>query len=139
MSLERIAIYSLALLIIIKVLLFLGEKYENSIQFSKKANVKRHRAGNKWYNKKKHKELEKHKEILRDNQNDDIKQVYKEDIDIVGIEKPLGKWTKMVMQNGGFMLRLAKLIRREGGQKGFWELFVKAQASDKGKYKGKGR
>ncbi|MFP3031367.1 MAG: hypothetical protein ACEY3M_09625, partial [Wolbachia sp.] len=64
---------------------------------------------------------------------------YKEDPEIVDIAKPVGKWTKMVMMGNGLMQRFAQLIHREGGQKGFWELFVKAQASTQGKHKGKGR
>jgi hypothetical protein len=43
------------------------------------------------------------------------------------------------MSSNGLMQCLAQLIQREGSQKGFWQLFVKAQASTQGKYKGKGR
>uniref|UniRef100_A0A1A9VJW3 ABC transporter domain-containing protein n=1 Tax=Glossina austeni TaxID=7395 RepID=A0A1A9VJW3_GLOAU len=69
----------------------------------------------------------KQQEMLREKQKDI--QVYKEDLEIVDIAKPVGKWTKMVMMGNGLMQRFAQLIHREGRQKGFWELFVKAQAS----------
>ncbi|MDR2977845.1 MAG: hypothetical protein LBU56_00085 [Rickettsiales bacterium] len=45
----------------------------------------------------------------------------------------------MVILGNRLMQRLAQLIQKEGGQKGFWQLFVKAQASTQGKYKGRGK
>ncbi|WP_265037600.1 hypothetical protein [Wolbachia endosymbiont (group A) of Anomoia purmunda] len=77
-------------------------------------------------------------------ENHDIKgiqeiQVYKENLKIIGVAKPVGKWTQMIILNDGLMQRLAQLIQKEGDQKGFWQLFVKAQASTQGKYKGRGR
>lgn len=74
-------------------------------------------------------------------ENHDIKenQVYKENLKIIGVAKPVGKWTKMVILNGELMQRLAQLIQEEGNEKGYWELFVKAQSSTQGKYKGRGR
>ncbi|WP_250295896.1 hypothetical protein [Wolbachia endosymbiont of Oedothorax gibbosus] len=66
-------------------------------------------------------------------------QVYKENLKVVDIAKPVGKWTRMVILNDGLMQRLAQLIQKEGDEKGYWELFVKAQASTQGKYKGRGR
>ncbi|GFR24163.1 uncharacterized protein TNCT_412341 [Trichonephila clavata] len=69
---------------------------------------------------------------------DDI-QVYKENPEIVAIAKPVGKWTKMAILNNELMQRLARLIQEEGDEKGYWELFVKAQSSTQGKYKGRGR
>lgn len=92
---------------------------------------------NELYQKDKQRELIKRQEILRDGQKDI--QIYKEDPEVVDIAKPIGKWTQMVMHSGGLMQRLAQLVKREGGKKGFWELFIKAQASIQGKHKGKGR
>ncbi len=69
---------------------------------------------------------------------DDIR-VYKEDLKIVGIAKPVGKWTKKSILERELMWRLAYLINEEGSEKGYWELFIKAQASIQGKYKGRGR
>ncbi|AGJ99682.1 MULTISPECIES: hypothetical protein [unclassified Wolbachia] len=66
-------------------------------------------------------------------------QVYKENLKIIGVAKPIGKWTKMAILNNELMQRLARLIQEEGDEKGYWELFVKAQASTQGKYKGRGR
>ncbi|WP_265031327.1 hypothetical protein [Wolbachia endosymbiont (group A) of Tiphia femorata] len=66
-------------------------------------------------------------------------QVYKENLKIVGIAKPVGKWTKMVILSDGLMQRLAQLIQEEGSEKGYWELFVKAQSSTRGIYKGRAR
>ncbi|VVC27489.1 Hypothetical protein CINCED_3A025211, partial [Cinara cedri] len=89
---------------------------------------------------KKNKQKERKQTLEQENiTQDDIKQIYKEDLEIVDIIKPLGKWTKMVMQNGGLVLRFAQLIKSEGSNKGFWQLFVKAQSSTKRKNKDKGR
>ncbi|MDR2609092.1 MAG: hypothetical protein LBC06_00675 [Rickettsiales bacterium] len=143
MSFEHILIYGITLLVGIKILLLcrkLCKKLIRRVIFFKKTlkeDWEEDRKYNELYREKKQTELMKHQEMLREKQKDI--QVYKEDPEIVDIAKPVGKWTKMVMLSGGFMQRLAQLINREGGQKGFWELFIKAQASTKGKYKGKGR
>lgn len=141
MSFGQIIIYSIALLAIVKVFLFLRKIYKNRIRkiiFPRKVfkeEWEEDRKFNELYQKNKQKELMKQQEILREKQKD----VQKEDPEIVDIAKPVGKWTKMVMMGNGLMQRFAQLIHREGGQKGFWELFVKAQASTQGKHKGKGR
>jgi hypothetical protein len=130
MSLTKIILCCVLLLLIIKVFSVLKFVY------IEKVTEKEYRKADELYKKKKaRKDMEKRQELLRDNPA----QVYKENIDIVDIIKPIGKWTQMVMKNGGILLRLAKLIKSEGGEKGFWELFVKAQSSTQGKYKGKGR
>ncbi|MBA8755821.1 hypothetical protein HCR15_01450 [Wolbachia pipientis] len=143
MSFGQIIIYSIALLAIVKVFLFLRKIYKNRIRkiiFPRKVfkeEWEEDRKFNELYQKNKQKELLKQQEMLREKQKD--VQVYKEDPEIVDIAKPVGKWTKMVMMGNGLMKRFAQLIHSEGGQKGFWELFVKAQASTQGKHKGKGR
>ncbi|MCM1001035.1 MAG: hypothetical protein KTV72_01695 [Wolbachia endosymbiont of Melophagus ovinus] len=143
MPFAQIIIYSITLLAAAAVFFFLRSIYKNRIRkvmFPKKVSEEEReedRKFNELYQKNKQKELMKHQEMLREKQKDI--QVYKEDPEIVDIAKPVGKWTKMVMMGNGLMQRFAQLIHREGGQKGFWELFIKAQASTKGKYKGKGR
>ncbi|MDE5057645.1 hypothetical protein OZD61_02415 [Wolbachia endosymbiont of Drosophila bocki] len=143
MSFGQIIICSIALLAIVKVFLFLRKIYKNRIRkiiFPRKVfkeEWEEDRKFNELYQKNKQKELLKQQEMLREKQKD--VQVYKEDPEIVDIAKPVGKWTKMVMMGNGLMKRFAQLIHSEGGQKGFWELFVKAQASTQGKHKGKGR
>ncbi|MGL5029532.1 MAG: hypothetical protein ACRC6C_05595 [Wolbachia pipientis] len=143
MSFGQIIIYSIALLAIVKVFLFLRKIYKNRIRkiiFPRKVfkeEWEEDRKFNELYQKNKQKELLKQQEMLREKQKD--VQVYKEDPEIVDIAKPVGKWTKMVMMGNGLMKRFAQLIHSEGGQKGFWKLFVKAQASTQGKHKGKGR
>ncbi|KDB19455.1 hypothetical protein [Wolbachia endosymbiont of Glossina morsitans morsitans] len=143
MSFGQIIIYSIALLAIVKVFLFLRKIYKNRIRkiiFPRKVfkeEWEEDRKFNELYQKNKQKELLKQQEMLREKQKD--VQVYKEDPEIVDIAKPVGKWTKMVIMGNGLMKRFAQLIHSEGGQKGFWELFVKAQASTQGKHKGKGR
>ena len=145
MSSEQIILYSIALLAIVKVFFFFRKVYKKRIRkilFPKKVineEWEEKRKNNELYKEKKQRELEERQQILRENQKSDIQQVYNEDIEIVDIAKPVGKWTQMVMLGGGLMKRLAQLINREGGQKGYWELFIKAQASTQGKYKGKGR
>ncbi|MDG7052353.1 MAG: hypothetical protein LKM45_00465 [Wolbachia endosymbiont of Alcedoecus sp.] len=143
MPFAQIIIYSITLLAAAAVFFFLRNIYKNRIRkviFPKKAleeEWEENRKFNELYQKNKQREFIKHQEMLREKQKDI--QVYKEDPEIVDIAKPVGKWTKMVMICNGLMQRFAQLIHREGGQKGFWELFIKAQASTKGKYKGKGR
>jgi len=66
-------------------------------------------------------------------------QIYKEDLKIVGFSKPIGKWTKKAILNNELIWRLVHLIQEEGSEKGYWQLFVKAQSSIRGKYKGRGR
>ncbi|MFP3035635.1 MAG: hypothetical protein ACEY3A_01120 [Wolbachia sp.] len=143
MPFAQIIIYSITLLAAAAVFFFLRNIYKNRIRkvmFPKKVleeEWEEDRKFNELYQKNKQKELMKHQEMLREKQKDI--QVYKEDPEIVDIAKPVGKWTKMIMSSGGFMKRLAQLINRESVKKGFWELFVKAQASTQGKHKGKGR
>ncbi len=66
----------------------------------------------------------KRQEMLRKKQKDI--QVYNEDSKILDIVKPVGKWTKMVVIGSNLMQHFALLMHREGRQKGFWELFIKA-------------
>ncbi|MDM8335303.1 hypothetical protein [Wolbachia pipientis] len=139
----QVIIYSITLLAVATAFLFFRKVYRDWVRkiiFPKKVleeEREENRKFNELYQKNKQKELMKRQEMLCESQKDT--QVYKEDPEIVGISKPVGQWTKMVMMSGGFMQRLAQLIKREGGKKGFWELFVKAQASTQGKHKGKGR
>lgn len=143
MSSEQIIVYGITLFIVVIVFLFFRRIYKKRIRkivFPRKVlkeEWEENKKDNERYKEKKQKELIKRQEILRENQKDI--QVYQEDLEIVDIAKPVGKWTQMVMLGGGLMKRLAQLINREGGQKGYWELFMKAQASTQGKYKGKGR
>ncbi|MCA4773813.1 hypothetical protein [Wolbachia endosymbiont of Mansonella perstans] len=143
MPFVQIIIYSITLLAAAAVFFFLRNTYKNRIRkiiFPKKVLKEKweeDRKFNELYQKNKQKELIKHQEMLHEKQKGI--QVYKEDPEIVDIAKPVGKWTKMVMLSGEFVQRLAQLINREGGKKGFWELFVKAQASTQDKHKGKGR
>lgn len=117
MSYEQIVIYGIILIIAIKIFLFFRRIYTNLINL---------------------RESEKKTDQELHLENHDI-QVYKENLKVVDIAKPVGKWTQMVILNDGLMQRLTQLIQKEGDQKGFWELFVKAQSSTQGKYKGRGR
>ncbi|WP_341808049.1 hypothetical protein [Wolbachia endosymbiont (group E) of Neria commutata] len=145
MSFEQIIVYGITLFIVVIVFLFFRRIYKKRIRkivFPRKVlkeEWEENKKDNELYKEKKQKELIKRQETLRENQKSDDIRVYQEDLEIVDIAKPVGKWTQMVMLGGGLMKRLAQLINREGGQKGYWELFVKAQASTQGKYKGKGR
>ncbi|MDD9331435.1 MAG: hypothetical protein PV340_02115 [Wolbachia sp.] len=150
MSFEQIILYilySVAFFAVIKALLFfrrIYKKYIRRVLFFRTVLIEeweKNRKDNERYKEKKQKELIERQEMLREKQNQSgkIQQVYKEDLEIVDIAKPVGKWTKMFMLGGELMKRLAQLINMEGGKKGYWELRVKAQASTQGKYKGKGR
>jgi N12 class adenine-specific DNA methylase len=144
MSFEEIVVYGITLLIVVKLFFFFRRIYKNCIRrviFPRKVfkeELEENQKDNERYKEKKQKELIKRQETLRENQKDDV-QIYQEDLEVVDIAKPVGKWTQMVIFGGGLMKRLAQLINREGGHKGYWELFIKAQSSTQGKYKGKGR
>ncbi|UJQ20673.1 hypothetical protein L2227_05785 [Wolbachia endosymbiont of Delia radicum] len=120
MSYEQIVIYGIILIIAIKIFLFFRRIYKNLVR---KAPLR---------------ESEKKTDQELHLENHDI-QVYKENLKVVDIAKPVGKWTKMAILNNELMQRLAQLIQEEGDEKGYWELFVKAQSSTQGKYKGRGR
>ncbi|QKX03039.1 hypothetical protein GOY07_02380 [Wolbachia endosymbiont of Litomosoides sigmodontis] len=144
MSFIQTIVYSVTLLAIAAVFLFFRKIYKDLIKkiiFFKKVleeECKKDRKFDKLYQKDKQRELIKRQRILCDSRKDI--QTYKEDSEIVDIAKPIGKWTQMVMCGGRLMMqRFAQLMKREGGRKGFWELFIKVQASTQGKYKGKGR
>ncbi|WP_168464251.1 rho GDP-dissociation inhibitor [Wolbachia endosymbiont of Ctenocephalides felis wCfeT] len=145
MSFEEIIVYGIALFVIVRILLFLRGIYKNRIRkviFPKKVSEEEqeeNKRNNELYQEKKQKELLKRQEEQREKYKDDEGRAYKEDLEIVDVAKPVGKWTRMVMLSGGLMKRLAQLIRSEGNKKGFWELFIKAQSSTKGKRRGKGR
>ncbi|MDF0607871.1 hypothetical protein HSX44_03190 [Wolbachia endosymbiont of Onchocerca gibsoni] len=143
MSFGQIIVCSVALLAMAIVFLFLRKKYRDWIRkilFPKevlKEECEENRKYNELYQKNKRKELMKRQEMLREKQKDI--QVYNEDSKILDIVKPVGKWTKMVVIGSNLMQHFALLMHREGRQKGFWELFIKAQASTSEKHKGKGR
>jgi hypothetical protein len=117
MSYEQIVIYGIILIIAIKIFLFFRGIYKNLVNL---------------------RESEKKTDQELHLENHDI-QVYKENLKIIGVAKPIGKWTKMAILNNELMQRLTQLIQEEGDEKGYWQLFVKAQASTHGKYKGRGR
>ncbi|WP_341822278.1 hypothetical protein [Wolbachia endosymbiont (group A) of Clivina fossor] len=117
MSYEQISICSIILIIAIKIFSFFRKRAYKSL--IRKVSLK-----------------ESEEKI--EHNLDDI-QVYKENLKIIGVAKPIGKWTKMAILNNELMQRLARLIKEEGDEKGYWELFVKAQSSSRGIYKGKAR
>lgn len=119
MSYEQISICGIILSIAIKILSFFRKRAYKSL--IRKVSLK------------------ESEEKIEHNLDDDDIQVYKENLKIIGVAKPIGKWTKMAILNNELMQRLAQLIQEEGDQKGYWELFVKAQSSTQGKYKGRGR
>ncbi|OWZ25597.1 hypothetical protein [Wolbachia endosymbiont of Wuchereria bancrofti] len=143
MPFAQIIIYSITLLAVAAVFFFFRKMYRDRIRkimFPKKVLGEEWEEGRKFnelYQKDKQRKLIKRQEILRESQNGI--QGYKEDPKIVEIAKPIGKWTQMVMRDSGLMQRLAQLMKRESCRKGFWELFIEAQASTHGKHKGKGR
>ncbi|MDG7056454.1 MAG: hypothetical protein LKM44_03130 [Wolbachia endosymbiont of Meromenopon meropis] len=145
MSFGYISIYSVVLLVGIKIFLLCGKlskKFVKKVIFFKKIRKKGWNKSGKYNehyrtNEQKEKELIKHQEIPHKKLED--VQFYEVNPEIINIAKPLGRWTKMVMMGNGLMKRLSQLIHEEGRKKGFWELFVKAQASTKGKYRGKAR
>lgn len=61
-----------------------------------------------------------------------------EEVRIVGVAKPLGFWTKFVMnQKLGFMLALGGL--QNDSKSSYWVNVIKAQAASQGKEQGRGR
>ncbi|WP_353275734.1 hypothetical protein [Wolbachia endosymbiont (group A) of Pipizella viduata] len=122
-----IVIYGIILIVAIKIFLFFRRIYTNLVRRRVLFHLRE--------SEKKTEHIYQENKLHLENQS----QVYKENLEIVAIAKPVGKWTKMVILSDGLMQRLAQLIQKEGDQKGYWQLFVKAQASTQGKYKGRGR
>lgn len=59
-------------------------------------------------------------------------------IEIVGVAKPVGFWSRFVMnQKIGFIVARAGL--QSDSKKGYWENLIKAQAASQSKDQGKGR
>lgn len=122
-----IVIYGIILIVAIKIFLFFRRIYTNLVRRKVLFHLRE--------SEKKTEHIYQENKLHLENQS----QVYKENLEIVAIAKPVGKWTKMVILSDGLMQRLAQLITEEGDEKGYWQLFVKAQASTQGKYKGRGR
>ncbi|QKX01567.1 hypothetical protein GOY13_01180 [Wolbachia endosymbiont of Cruorifilaria tuberocauda] len=134
----KIFVYSIVLFAIALLFLFLKKEYRDEIRkilfpwmVSKCGLIEENRKHDEIYQKDKQKKLIRHQEMLRGRQ--------KEIPRIVGIVKPVGKWTRMVIIGSGLMHHFTRLIHRKDEQKGFWGLFIEAQTLTRGKYKGRGR
>ncbi|QKX02641.1 hypothetical protein GOY12_02970 [Wolbachia endosymbiont of Dirofilaria (Dirofilaria) immitis] len=142
MSFGQIIICSTILLAIAAIFFFFRKIYRGWVRkiiFPKeglKEECEENRKYNELYQENKRRELIKRLEMLRERQKD---IQYKGDPKIVGIAKPVGKWTKMVIVGSNLMQRFAQLIYKKDRQKGFWEIFIRAQASTREKHKGRGR
>lgn len=119
MSYEQISICGIILIITIKIFSFFRKRAYKSL--IRKVSLK------------------ESEEKIEHNLDDDDIQVYKENLKIIGVAKPIGKWTKKAILNNELMQRLAHLITEESSEKGYWQLFVKAQSSTRGIYKGRAR
>jgi hypothetical protein len=61
-----------------------------------------------------------------------------QDLEIIGVAKPVGFWSKFVMnQKIGFIMARVNFQKSSG--KGYWVNLIKAQAASQGKDQGKGR
>ena len=61
---------------------------------------------------------------------------------IIGITKPLGKWTEMIIKEKmGYLIAFKDMLtgKKDGDNKPrFWQTLIRAQSNQQGKYKGKG-
>lgn len=90
-------------------------------------------------NKIKEKEAEQELEsaVSKYNPIDQDLEVGGEDVQIVGVAKPVGFWSRFIMnQKLGFIVARAGL---QGNKKGYWANLIKAQAASQGKDQGRGR
>ncbi|WP_339046391.1 hypothetical protein [Candidatus Mesenet endosymbiont of Agriotes lineatus] len=86
----------------------------------------------KLYKEKKKKEILKH-QLLSKSYSSDKSAV--DDTRVVSVIEPIGKWTKLVM-NEHFMKLMNLKHERKGG---FWQIFVSMQGIMQGKSRYKGR
>lgn len=89
----------------------------------------------KLYKEKKKKEMLKRQLLLQSYNKDDLKEADINDTKIVSVVEPIGKWTRLVM-NEHFMKLINLKQERKGG---FWQIFVSMQGMMQGKSRYKGR
>ncbi|XGA07903.1 MAG: hypothetical protein U0X86_000024 [Wolbachia endosymbiont of Xenopsylla cheopis] len=89
----------------------------------------------KLYKEKKKKEILKHQLLLKSYSKDSLNEAAVDDTRVVSVIEPIGKWTKLVM-NEHFMKLMNLKHERKGG---FWQIFVSMQGMMQGKSRYKGR
>ncbi|WP_339047038.1 hypothetical protein [Candidatus Mesenet endosymbiont of Phosphuga atrata] len=89
----------------------------------------------KLYKEKKEKEILKRQLLLKSYSKDSLNEAAINDTKIVSVIEPIGKWTKLVM-NEHFMKLMNLKHERKGG---FWQIFVSMQGMMQGKSRYKGR
>ena len=105
---------------------------------------KKYKEEEKKYKKKKKEELKRKLEeerygSLSTNIYENETSIYNEKSRIVGIRKPIGKWTQFIMsQKMNYLKNFQDLFHKRGG-KGFWQTLIHAQSKSNSFYKGKGR
>jgi hypothetical protein len=85
--------------------------------------------------KKKHEELRTGVTVYNEKEN---ALAQADDIEIVGVAKPVGFWSRFIMnQKAGYIM--ARMSFQNKGTKGYWVNLIKAQASSQGKDQSRGR
>jgi hypothetical protein len=88
--------------------------------------------------KRKQEEVERGVVRYDPNEQEAASQSQNQDVEIVGLAKPVGFWSKFVMsQKLGFIMARMNLQKSSGN--GYWVNLIKAQASSQSKEQGKGR
>ena len=115
-------------------------------------DIKKHESLNKKYKDKKHEimmniyqQKDKFQEGNINNQQMEHSSVIDNDnTKIVGVQKPIGRWTKMVLQNNMQYINIFKNLinknNKENKKTGFWQLFIQAKSgkfTEKDKTRGK--
>lgn len=85
--------------------------------------------------KKKHEEMATGVTVYNEKEN---ALAQADDIEIVGVAKPVGFWSKFIMnQKAGYIM--ARMSFQNKNSKGYWVNLIKAQSSSQGKDQSRGR
>ena len=86
--------------------------------------------------KKKHEELQTG--VIPYNQEEQaLSQA--DDVQIVGVAKPVGFWSRFIMNQKAGYIMARMSFQHQKGSKGYWANLIKAQASSQGKDQSRGR
>lgn len=102
-------------------------------RFSTKENQSTNRDDKKERDKEKEKKLDK---VVVMNQEQAILQQF-EQTKIVGVVKPIGKWTKLILgQKVGYMMQQANALKEQTGH-GYWQTMMNSHDTRRGKGQGR--
>ncbi|GFZ85610.1 hypothetical protein RLOatenuis_5740 [Rickettsiales bacterium] len=130
----------LIFLIVIFILLIVKAAKKCRLIFTKKLNQKAH----KRYLEEKAKILEKQRQNQLENVQYYGPQNMPEPEQIVGIAKPVGRWTEFVIkQKFAYLHALKQFLAQQDtsgdNRKGFWQIMIEAKSQAQGRHQGKSK